>query len=47
MLYENLGVQLKTKITEMLGIEFPVIAAPMFLVSNPELVAAVWEPSRP
>jgi len=43
MLYENLGVQLKTKITEMLGIEFPVIAAPMFLVSNPELVAAVSE----
>ncbi len=32
---------MKTRITEMLGIQFPVIAAPMFLVSNPELVAAV------
>ncbi|MCK5879305.1 MAG: nitronate monooxygenase [Holophagae bacterium] len=38
-----MGVQLKTRITEMLGIDFPVIAAPMFLVSNPELVAAVSE----
>ncbi len=34
---------MKTRITEMLGIDFPVIAAPMFLVSNPELVAAVSE----
>ncbi len=32
---------MKTVITEMLGIEYPIIAAPMFLVSNPELVAAV------
>jgi nitronate monooxygenase len=32
---------IETKITKMLGIEYPIIAAPMFLVSNPELVAAV------
>jgi len=32
---------IKTEITKMLGIEYPIIAAPMFLVSNPELVAAV------
>lgn len=34
---------MKTRITEMLGIDFPVVAAPMFLVSNPEMVAAVSE----
>ncbi len=34
---------MKTRITKMLGIDFPIIAAPMFLVSNPELVAAVSE----
>lgn len=31
----------KNPITEMLGIELPIIGAPMFLVSYPELVAAV------
>ena len=32
---------MKTAITDLLGITYPIIAAPMFLVSNPELVAAV------
>lgn len=32
---------MRTRITDMLGIPYPIIAAPMFLVSNPELVAAV------
>ena len=32
---------IKTKITELLGIEYPIIGAPMFLVSGPDLVAAV------
>lgn len=32
---------IKTKITEMLGVEKPVLGAPMFLVSYPKLVAAV------
>lgn len=32
-----------TKLTEMLGIDLPVIGAPMFLVSYPDLVVAVSE----
>ncbi len=31
---------MKTKLQEMLGIDFPIIAAPMFLVSNPEMIIA-------
>ena len=31
----------KTKITEMLGIEYPIIAGPMGYLSNAELVSAV------
>ena len=34
-------LKVKTKITEMFNIEYPIIGAPMFLVSNPDLVAAV------
>lgn len=36
-------MKIKTKITEMLNIDLPIIAAPMFLVSYPELVVAVSE----
>ncbi|MCW7491375.1 nitronate monooxygenase [Leptospira sp. 2 VSF19] len=36
-------MKIKTKITEMLKIDLPIIAAPMFLVSYPELVVAVSE----
>jgi nitronate monooxygenase len=32
-----------TRITELLGIDLPVIGAPMFLISYPELVSAVSE----
>jgi nitronate monooxygenase len=34
-------LSIKTKITDLLGIKYPIIGAPMFLVSNPELVASV------
>jgi nitronate monooxygenase len=33
----------ETAITRMLGIRYPVIAAPMFLVSNPDMLVAVGE----
>ncbi|WP_413557240.1 NAD(P)H-dependent flavin oxidoreductase [Bdellovibrio sp. HCB209] len=33
----------KTPFTEMMGIDYPIIAAPMFLVSNTELVAQASE----
>ncbi len=36
-------MKIQTKITDMLHIELPIIAAPMFLVSYPELVVAVSE----
>ena len=36
-------MKINTKITEMLGIDLPIIAAPMFLVSYPDLVVAVSE----
>lgn len=36
-------MKIKTQITEMLGIDLPIIAAPMFLVSYPDLVVAVSE----
>lgn len=36
-------MKIKTKITEILNIDLPIIAAPMFLVSYPELVVAVSE----
>lgn len=36
-------MKIPTRITEMLGIQLPVIGAPMFLVSYPELVVAVSE----
>lgn len=32
------AAQLKTELTEMLGIEFPIIMAPMFLVSNTAMI---------
>ena len=31
----------KTRITELLGIEYPIIAGPMAYLSGPELVSAV------
>jgi nitronate monooxygenase len=34
---------IKTRITEMLNCEVPIIGAPMFLVSNPEMVIAISE----
>lgn len=36
-------MKISTKITEMLKIDLPIIGAPMFLVSYPELVVAVSE----
>jgi len=36
-------MKINTKFTQMMGCELPVIAGPMFLVSNEELVAAVSE----
>ncbi|NJN42124.1 MAG: nitronate monooxygenase [Flammeovirgaceae bacterium] len=33
----------KTKLTEMLGIEYPIIMAPMFLISNAEMVLAALD----
>lgn len=33
----------QTDVTRMLGIRYPIIAAPMFLVSNPEMMVAVGE----
>ena len=36
-------MKIQTKITEMLGIDLPIIGAPMFLVSMPDLVVAVSE----
>jgi nitronate monooxygenase len=33
----------KTSFTEMLGIEHPVLVAPMFLISNSEMVIAALE----
>ena len=35
--------QIKTPVTEMLGIRYPIIGAPMFLVSNEAMVIAVSE----
>lgn len=35
--------QMKTALTQLLNIEYPIIAAPMFLVSNEELVAGASE----
>ena len=34
---------IKTPFTELMGCDFPVIAGPMFLVSNPKLVSSVSE----
>ena len=34
---------IQTPFTELLGCDFPIIAGPMFLVSNEKLVAAVSE----
>lgn len=36
-------MKIKTPVTEMLGIDLPIIGAPMFLVSYPDLVVAVSE----
>lgn len=36
-------MRIQTAITEMLGIELPIIGAPMFLVSYPDLVVSVSE----
>lgn len=33
--------RIETRFTRMLGIRYPIVAAPMFLVSSPKLVAAV------
>lgn len=40
---EGLKMKISTAITEMLGIDLPILGAPMFLVSNVELVVAVGE----
>ncbi|ALO27066.1 nitronate monooxygenase [Leptospira borgpetersenii serovar Ballum] len=40
---KSFQMKLNTKITEMLGIDLPIIGAPMFLVSYPDLVVAVSE----
>jgi nitronate monooxygenase len=34
-------MQIRTRVSEMLGIDYPIIGAPMFLVSYPDLVCAV------
>ncbi len=39
----NLQMKIRTKITEILSIDLPIIGAPMFLVSYPDLVVAVSE----
>jgi nitronate monooxygenase len=36
-------MKIRTKITDMLGIDLPIIGAPMFLVSYPDLVVAISE----
>ncbi len=36
-----MGTKIKTKFTEMMGVDLPIIAGPMFLVSNETLVSAV------
>lgn len=38
-------MKIKNELTELLGIEFPVIMAPMFLVSNPEMIKAAMDQS--
>jgi nitronate monooxygenase len=35
--------KMKTALTDMLGIEYPIIMAPMFLVSNPRMVVSALE----
>ena len=35
--------KIETPITKMLGIRYPIIAAPMFLISNPDMLVAVAE----
>lgn len=35
--------KIKTKLTELLGINVPIIGAPMFLVSNEDMVVAISE----
>src|SRR2546430_6993232 len=35
--------QIKNAFTELFGIDFPIVAAPMFLVSYPDLVVAASE----
>ncbi|MFH1137112.1 MAG: nitronate monooxygenase [Pseudomonadota bacterium] len=37
------GLTLRTEFTEMMGIDFPIVGAPMFLVSYEDLTAAVSE----
>lgn len=39
----NLKEKMKTSLTEMLKIEFPIIMAPMFLVTNTEMMVAAAE----
>ena len=34
--------KLKTRITELLGIKYPIIQAGMCYVASPQLAAAVW-----
>ena len=35
--------KLNTELTRMLGIEFPIIKAPMFLVSNAEMINIIGD----
>jgi nitronate monooxygenase len=35
--------QMKTAFTQMLGIDYPIIGAPMFLVSNADMVVSISE----
>ena len=36
-------MKIRTAVTDILGIDLPIIGAPMFLVSYPDLVTAVSE----
>jgi nitronate monooxygenase len=40
---QNLRIAMKTLLTELLGIELPIIMAPMFLVTNVEMMVAAAE----
>jgi nitronate monooxygenase len=40
---EKPGVKIRTEFTEMLGIDYPIVGAPMFLVSYEEYAIAISE----